>query len=104
MADRLAEGYVDAEIETHAGQGKLLSFLSERTEVLGTQYHDDARVTVRCRIPRNLLDRLPVDDQTRVTELTFAHGPADVHSPAENGQNGRVEISFPQATGLSSGS
>jgi len=87
VATRLAEGYVDAEIETHAGQGKLLAYLAERTEVLGTQYHDDARVTVRCRIPRNLMDRLPTDEQTRITTFPLeASTLADVESAARNGQ------------------
>ncbi len=50
---RLADGYVDLEIETDVGNGRLFSWLAEHADVSETTYHD-SRVTLRCRLPRRL--------------------------------------------------
>ncbi|MEX0725618.1 MAG: GTPase HflX [Planctomycetaceae bacterium] len=60
-ADRLADGYVDATIETSAGNGRLLSFLARFAEVRGTEYHD-SMVTLNCRMPKRTADRLNLED------------------------------------------
>ena len=80
VAERLADGYVQAEVDTSAGNGKLLSWLRAHTEVTKTDYVD-SRVTVHCRVPRPYLGKLH-DDDTTVT----------IHDPAwQNGRNGRAE-------------
>ncbi|MFG0334170.1 MAG: GTPase HflX [Maioricimonas sp. JB049] len=71
VADRLGGGYVDARVDASAGNGRLLAFLSEHTEVLETTYHD-SRVTLHCRIPRRFADVLPTDDETELTLLNGA--------------------------------
>jgi 50S ribosomal subunit-associated GTPase HflX len=51
VAERLAGGYDEYEINTYPGHGKLLMFLKDRAEILSETHHDDQYV-VRCRIPR----------------------------------------------------
>ncbi|MDA0832473.1 MAG: GTPase HflX [Planctomycetota bacterium] len=60
-ADRLSDGYVDAIIETSAGNGRLLAFLARFAEVKGTEYHE-SRVTLNCRLPKRTADRLNLED------------------------------------------
>ena len=68
VADRLGNGFVDVEIETSAGNGKLFAFLAEHADVLDRQY-TDSNVTLYCRVPRPLLWRIQGDDtEVRVTE------------------------------------
>lgn len=57
VSERLAQGYLEARVETDAGNGRVHSFLSEHAEVLSTEYHD-SRVTFECRIPRRFAHSL----------------------------------------------
>ena len=57
VGELLGEGYVDAEIVTSAGNGKLFAFLAEHAEVTQTEYADST-ATLRCRIARNILWRV----------------------------------------------
>ena len=61
VAERLADGYVEATLETSVGNGRLLAYLAAHAEVLRQDYVD-SRVTLLCRIPRRLLNKLPRDD------------------------------------------
>ena len=63
VAERLADGYLDARIETGAGNGRLRAFLAEHAEVTATDY-TDSRVTFSCRIPRRFAYAIPGDDAT----------------------------------------
>jgi GTP-binding protein HflX len=80
VAERLADGYVDVEIETGAGNGRLLAYLAEHAEIKSRDYVD-SRVRLVCRLPKMIADRLSEEDDTRVhrnghTELPvngFAH-------------------------------
>ena len=63
VAERLADGYLDARIETGAGNGRLHAFLAEHAEVTATDYAD-SRVTFSCRIPRRFAHAIPDDDAT----------------------------------------
>lgn len=68
VAERLGNGFVDVEVETSAGNGKLFAFLAEHSEILHRQY-TDSRVTLTCRLPRPLLWRIQGEDtEVRVTE------------------------------------
>jgi GTP-binding protein HflX len=64
VAERLADGYVEAEIETNVGNGRLFAYLAEHGEINGTEYHDDSRVVLNCRIPRLFLRGVNGDDTT----------------------------------------
>lgn len=57
VAEQLAEGFVEAEIETSAGNGKLFAYLAEHAEVSNREYHEN-RVTITCRLPRKQVWRL----------------------------------------------
>ena len=54
VGELLGQGYVEAEIVTSAGNGKLFAFLAEHAEVLSSEYVDST-ATLRCRISRNIL-------------------------------------------------
>jgi GTP-binding protein HflX len=69
VAERLADGYLDARIETGAGNGRLHAFLAEHAEVTATDY-TDSRVTFSCRIPRRFAYAIPGEDAT----VTLADG------------------------------
>lgn len=63
VAERLGDGYVQAEIETSAGNGRLLAFLAEHAEIQDRQY-TDSRVRIECRIPRRFAAYVGGDDTT----------------------------------------
>ncbi|HET6424179.1 MAG TPA: GTPase HflX [Planctomycetaceae bacterium] len=57
VAEQLAEGFVEAEIETSVGNGKLFAYLAEHAEVSNREYNE-SRVTITCRLPRKQVWRL----------------------------------------------
>jgi GTP-binding protein HflX len=63
VAERLGDGFVDAEVETSVGNGRLFAFLAEHAEVTDRRY-DDSRVTLHCRVPRRLLHKVNGEDTT----------------------------------------
>lgn len=63
VAERLGRSYVDAEIETTVGNGRLFAYLAEHAEITSTEYRD-SRVTFRCRMPRQHAERVNGDDTT----------------------------------------
>jgi GTP-binding protein HflX len=73
VAERLGDGYVEATLETSVGNGRLLAYLAAHAEVVRKDYVD-SRVTLLCRIPRRLLNKLPTDD-TQI-HLTNGNGTA----------------------------
>ncbi len=77
VAERLSDGYVEAEIETNVGNGRLFAWLAEHAQVTETRYHDDTRVTFECRLPRRFVSRLEnADTIVRVASPATA-GDAD---------------------------
>jgi GTP-binding protein HflX len=67
VAERLAGGCLDLEIEASAGNGRLLAFLAEHATVLSRNYVDST-VTLQCRLPRQFLHHLH-QDGVQVREL-----------------------------------
>ncbi len=67
VAERLSGGFLDADIETNVGNGRLFAYLSEHAEIRDTEYHD-SRVTFRCRIPRRFLHAI-ADAETTITPV-----------------------------------
>ncbi|HEV3256065.1 MAG TPA: GTPase HflX [Gemmataceae bacterium] len=57
----LSADFTDAEIETDAGNGRVLSYLAAHAEIYRQQFHDN-RVTVRCFLPRHLLHHIQGPD------------------------------------------
>ena len=58
VADRLADGYVNARIETSVSNGRMLAYLATHAEVSNTEYSDDGKAILTCRIPRALLSQI----------------------------------------------
>lgn len=57
VMEALSADFADAEIVTHAGNGRVLSYLSAHAEIY-RQHFDDDRVTIRCYLPRHLLHHI----------------------------------------------
>ena len=55
VVQRLAHGYVQAEIETGVENGKLFNYLAEHAEVTDRDYINGSRVVLRCRISHHAL-------------------------------------------------
>ena len=68
VADKLSNGYVDAEVEAEVGNGRLYAYLNAHAEVHDTEYAD-SRVTYHCRIPRRFYGGLKNSDDTIVTVI-----------------------------------
>jgi len=70
VAERIVENHAEVEIQTSAGNGKLISYLNQHGEMLQTNYHD-SRVTMSCRLPRHIFARLQndVDDETSIVAM-----------------------------------
>ncbi|HEX4073429.1 MAG TPA: hypothetical protein VHX68_19770 [Planctomycetaceae bacterium] len=86
VASRLADGYVDVEIETGAGNGRLLAYLADHAEIISRAYAD-SRVTLVCRVPKGLADRLG-DEETVVTKRNgFSPTPTNGRPTVHEHQN-----------------
>jgi len=59
-AELLSSGFVEADIETDAGNGRLLAYLAEHADVLDRRY-EDSTVILKCRVSRNWLPRLKLE-------------------------------------------
>ena len=57
VSDFLGRRFHDVDVETDAGNGRLLAWLAAHGEVLSRQFTDE-RVTVHCRIPAAMLGRI----------------------------------------------
>jgi GTP-binding protein HflX len=57
----LSAEFTDAEIETHAGNGKLLAYLGAHAQITRQEFQDN-RVVVRCQLPRYLLHHIQGPD------------------------------------------
>jgi GTP-binding protein HflX len=51
VSDALSHSFVDVDVETGVGNGRLLAYLAAQGEVLSKHYND-SRVTVHCRLPQ----------------------------------------------------
>lgn len=63
VAEHLANGFAEVEIETSVGNGRLFSWLAEHADVTQRDYRDD-RVILHARVPRTLLWHVKGDDVT----------------------------------------
>jgi GTP-binding protein HflX len=57
VSEALSRSFLDLDVETDVGNGRLLAYLSAHGEVLSKHYHD-SRVTVHCRMPQQHLGAL----------------------------------------------
>jgi hypothetical protein len=62
----LADRFVEAEVETYAGNGKLLAYLGGHAVITEKKYEGN-QVILSVRMARHLLDRInPEDAQVRI--------------------------------------
>lgn len=102
--DRLAEAVSEAlschfqevDIETSAGNGKLLAYLSRYAEVLSRTFTDD-RVSVHCRIPQEHLGRIKGEEDAKVVPRA-----AEVET-AGNGQSNGSAVKDVEGNGSPGG-
>ena len=59
--EALSADFADAEIETHAGNGRVLAYLGAHAEIYRQQFVDN-RVLIRCFLPRHLLHHIQGPD------------------------------------------
>jgi GTP-binding protein HflX len=69
VIEALSADFADAEIETGAGNGKVLSYLAAHAEIYRQEYSDN-RVTIRCFLPKHLLHHI----QGPEVEVRFLNG------------------------------
>lgn len=62
VSDMLTRDFLDVDVETAVGNGRLLAYLAANAEVLSKQF-SETRVVVHCRIPQRYLSQIS-DDQT----------------------------------------
>jgi GTPase len=61
VMEALSADFADAEIETNAGNGRVLAYLGAHAEIYRQQYVDN-RVKIRCFLPRHLLHHIQAPD------------------------------------------
>lgn len=61
VIEALSADFADAEIETDAGNGRVLAYLGAHAEIYRQQYVGN-RVTIRCFLPRHLLHHIQAPD------------------------------------------
>ena len=60
VIEMLTADFVEAEVTTDAGNGKVLAYLAAHAEIYRQEYRDD-QVIVRCRLPRYLVRHVVAD-------------------------------------------
>ncbi len=61
VIETLGQDFAEAEVETDAGNGKVLAYLAAHAEIHRQEYRDN-RVRVRCHLPRHLLHHIQGPD------------------------------------------
>jgi GTP-binding protein HflX len=61
VSDALSRTFLDVDVETGVGNGRLLAYLSAHGEVLSKNF-TDSRMTVHCRIPQHCLGVIQEED------------------------------------------
>lgn len=74
VSDALSRSFLDVDVETSVGNGRLLAYLSAHGEVLSKNF-TDSRMTVHCRIPQQCLGVIEEDGtQVRPHRNGYAFG------------------------------
>jgi GTP-binding protein HflX len=61
VIEALSADFADAEVETGAGNGKVIAYLGAHAEICQQEYRDE-RVLIRCYLPRHLLHHIQGPD------------------------------------------
>ncbi|TWT48463.1 GTPase HflX [Botrimarina hoheduenensis] len=82
VSDALSAGFIEADVETSIGNGRLLAYLAKHGEILSRTFTED-RVVVHCRAPQKYLGRIaPEEAEVRPRVRDHGHHPAPAPSPA----------------------
>lgn len=82
VSDALSREFVEADIVTSVGNGRLLAYLAKHGEILSRTFTEET-VTVHCRVPRKYLGRIDSEEaEIRPREAAEPQGEADPESPA----------------------
>ena len=68
----LTEHFVDAKVQLHAGNGKLLAYLSAHGHIMDRDYIEQEQVVITLRMAKHLLDRI---DSAEARVLILEHPP-----------------------------
>jgi GTP-binding protein HflX len=79
VSDALSRAFCDVDVETSAGNGRLLAYLAAHGEVRSTRYNG-SRVTIHCRLPQRFLARIGQEDTS-----VRPHAGNGAHAAATNG-------------------
>jgi GTP-binding protein HflX len=85
VIEALTADYVEADVRTAAGNGRVLAYLGAHAEIYRQEFKDD-HVTIRCRIPRQLLHHIE-GDGVEVRPLGV-NGDGKAHAPVKQGEEG----------------
>jgi GTP-binding protein HflX len=88
VSQALSDGFVDVDVETSSGNGRLLAFLASHGEVLSKQYQD-SRVLVHCRMPQKHLSHI---HEEGVTVTPHRNGVAVSKEPVVPHAGGMEEV------------
>jgi GTP-binding protein HflX len=59
VMDALAADFIEAEVITDSGNGRVLAFLNANAEIYRQEFHDEANeVVIRCHLPKHLLHHI----------------------------------------------
>jgi predicted DNA binding CopG/RHH family protein len=70
VVSTLSHRYVEAEVEFHAGNGKLRAYFGAHSQIFSEDYADD-HVRLRVRMARHLLER--IQGEVKVISSVQAH-------------------------------
>lgn len=93
VSDALSREFVEADIETDVGNGRLLAYLAKHGEILSRTFTDE-RVTVHCRVPRKYLGRIPSEE----AEIRPRDATTEAATEAEPAIVDRGELSSDEST------
>ena len=85
VSDALSQHFLDVDVETDVGNGRLLAYLAKNSEILSRTYSDD-RVSIHCRMPRKFLGQIPPEEASIQLRGIGHHAPRN-GSPFGNGSN-----------------
>ena len=93
VSDALSQHFLDVDIETDVGNGRLLAYLAKNGEILSRTYADD-RVSVHCRMPRKFLGQIS-PREARVRLRSNGNGAAANGHAESNGHANGSGALFP---------
>ncbi|TWT90698.1 GTPase HflX [Pseudobythopirellula maris] len=73
VSEALSQGFVEADVVTAVGNGKLFAYLAKHGEILSRTFNED-RVAIHCRVPKKYLGRIAAGDAEVVVRTASDSG------------------------------